>query len=182
MDHLTSMQFATLLEGRASPELEREAARHFESCFECWEEWLLGLHVQAAEAQPDGHGSPVATSRATAPGVLVLPLFPVDNELDERAAAANAPTALPSLSTEDRSILVNFRRSRPDGPIRAFLVGSRESIPERVGLSFPEAGRSFEFNRGVAELPGITADQLREARLVLHLEELPDDPVESAGA
>lgn len=189
MEHLTPMQFAMLLDGQANGEFERQAGIHFRECHDCWDEWLLGLSAQAAEAREQAQDGTLVLETSPSllsirsPRIFALPLFPFVDEFDERAAAASAPAFLPSLATEDHSIVVQFREVVAGGLIRASLVARKVSIPGTIGLNFPDAGLSFEFNRhGKTELPGVSADQLRTARLELRLEEISDDPAPSSDA
>lgn len=158
MDHLTPMELATLLDGRGTSDWTRAVAAHMDECYGCFELWLLVLQTQGREQQMK---------------IVTFPLLPLVDGMEDRAVADGPRVEIPSLTTSDHRIVVQFSQPLPEGPIRAALVGSLEDLPGTIYLTIPGAGKEFAFDsRGRTVLAGVTAQQLRGARLELTLEQI----------
>jgi hypothetical protein len=90
--------------------------------------------------------------------------------------AADSPgdEGLPTLSIEDPEVIVKFRRNDANGTLRAYLLTRDPRVSGDVYLRLPGPDRSFVIpESGSAEIPALTAAELRSMRIEVRLRDLP---------
>jgi hypothetical protein len=193
-EHLSDMDIARLLTGSGSRALHQALAEHLDACAACRD-----LLAQAAIAQRDdsqgteARGGPVTvpadgllvevleTLEAAFPAIVNAPaahhrvalaplLIAAQTEPLALAAKPAPAQALPTLASDDGTILVHFRRPSPDKPIYGFVVRRTPPAPGNMWIVFGDSKRSFPVDAGgVTELTGVREEDLLTGRLALEL-------------
>ncbi len=159
--HLSAMDFAVLLESVGKDAANPGSREHLNSCPECWRQWITCLAAFSRE-------------RGEARRELeVIELRPLYDDVPQLAAADGpaGEAGLPLLRSTDDRVILELRRAK-DGSIIGALTALHVS-PSAVVLAVPSRGLAFAFDeQGRVQLPGVTAEDLRSARLEIHLETL----------
>jgi hypothetical protein len=194
-DHLSDLEIASLISGRSSRALHQALAEHLAACDECRE--LLARSAVANRADPQGsatQGGPVtvpidsilleamlgALAGRVTPTVAnpALPLAvdlravgPAWPDEDLVLAARSSPAAaLPTLASDDGSIVVHFRRPNPAASLRAYVVRKAPAAPGSLWLVFRGTGRAFAVGAdGEADLPDVSEGELGQGRVQIEL-------------
>jgi hypothetical protein len=192
--HLSDMDIARLLTGSGSRALHQALAEHLDACAVCRDLMAQAAIAQRHDSQgTEARGGPVTvpadgflvevleTLEAEFPEIVNAPaarrriaLAPLlfDAQAEPLALAAKPAPAqtLPTLTSDDGTILVHFRRPSPDKPIHAYVVRKTPPAPGSMWIVFDDAKRSFLVDAGgVTELTGIREEDLLTGRLALEL-------------
>lgn len=205
MGHLSDIEIALLLTGGGSRALHQVLTEHLEACAACRALLVESALADRAGSQgSEGRGGPATVppdgavarvlqameaafpetvnSPAARRRIPLVPLSPSCADRPVLAAQSLSADTLPTLTSDDGSVVVHFRRPEPGGPIRAYVVRRAPSQPGQMWIVFAGGQRAFPVDSGgEADLPGIAESDLLDGRLALELRPREGEPGDPEG-
>jgi len=190
-EHLSDFQITLLITGEACDSLRRRLSDHLADCEICCErvaDAMVDVQSSVAEAETAAAvdeafaNDTVAkvmsafSNRGIREGTRIVrwvlsPIPPMSSTaLAAKGPEDAAPATLPTLVSEDGSIMIRFRKPAPDGPFRAYVIQDRPATKAALAIRFP--GREDVYpvsSEGEVDLPGISPDDLTEGHLEIEL-------------
>jgi hypothetical protein len=190
-DHLSDFQIMLLVTGEGAAATRRDLSDHLADCDLCCRRLADAVAEERASMETLEDATAEDTTFMDAlvekviskfePGgakagerILRLVLLPPD-PLPSTALAAKGPegirsTTLPTLVSDDGTVLVRFRKPTPEGPFRAYVIQDHPSTRTALAIRFPGRDQVFPVSpEGEVDLVDITADELTDGRLEIEL-------------